>query len=328
MPAISFFLQRLKIAIVIFYAQSNEAGPGCKWATASNASDTVATSVRNPNLFGFPNILNVGQSSMFDQFLELVSRRGIQVRLFNKAVGHTGIVGSWAGKPYPWVANYTFAVNQWVYPGGALKFKVTTSGAAGATQPVWTNYTAGQTGIVDGACRYTAYAADANDVIGQVYRPGQSGYDPNGRIAAGLALITNLKANGWTVWNFTAGHQDDVANNETAANVTTALSDIVAQSLTAGSDKVILGVTPRYVGNANESQWNAPNGLIYLPRQNVLTAYANDPRVIAGYDTNVAAMNDPALGEDSMLHRNHAGEQIGAKIIEAWAVSAGLLPAA
>lgn len=331
-----------KIAILIGPGQSNEAGTGVKWGITTSLTDNATVSVRNPNIYGAPNLRSFSMSSMFDQLAGAIARRGIHVKLENLAVGGTGIVADWFGKLINHTVSTALAIGTWVLPAApnGFKYLATNSATTGASAPAWPT-TVGAT-VVDGGVTWRAYAATIKDVAGYVYMPGDDGYDPLTTLAGGpngagarmraiMAKIQRYKSLGYEVWSIVQLGQQDVATNQTVGDMTACLASHVAQAIEAGADFVLPGVTNPYLLNVNIADWgSAPrpapsaggrvppgtDGRIITARKNVLAMFAGSSKVRPGGDLSI--LNDNTITTETAaianLHLGHVGQQVAGRI--------------
>lgn len=340
-----------KIAIVVGYGQSNENGTSVRIGqSALNLLGSTLT-IRNTVLMGDTTLKTSGASGMFDYFADAVARNGAHVRLENRAIGGTGLVPDWNGRLINWAASTSYAGAIWVLPPTPNGFKYlaqnTTAGVTGSTAPTWPT-SAGAT-VTDGTVTWRAFATTAKDVAGYVYAPGDDGYDPwtvlatagvsgaNSRLAAVYASIAKYKALGYEVWNIIQGGQNDVSPLPTVstADLTKALTSHVTQSLAAGADYVLLGLTPPYLLSANIADWGsaarpAPGqggrvaastgGRLVDARNAVLASFAGNSKVKAGADLSVLNDNTITVTETggnaalTNIHLQHIGQQVAAKL--------------
>ena len=287
-----------KICLVVGYGQSNEQG---------SAVTTSGASFNAQALYGLP-MSTGGRAGPFHVLANILGAEGHAVWLRNLAIGGSGLMNAWNGLVRTWIASTTgFPPGSWAIPTVPNGFKYLAGGTPGisqstaATQPTWPT-TVDQT-VVDGTVTWTCKAADAKDVNGYVYQQGDSGYDPRGYIAALLAAITDAKARGFEVWACSSGHQSDFG--QPAATVSATLVVLMRRVLAAGPDRVYLGVTNRFVGDASATQWDA-GGFYPTVRAQALAALSDDPRVMPGADLSVitaASMTDPA----GRIHLNDVG---------------------
>lgn len=288
-----------KICLVVGYGQSNEQGSA---VTGSGASANWQS------LYGFPLQTTSGRAGPFHVLAQILGAEGHCVWLRNLAWGGTGVLGSWNGWCRTWVASSNgFAPGSWCIPTTPNGFKYRAEGTPGisqstaAAQPTWP--TTVDATVVDGTVTWTCKAADAKDVNGYIYQPGDSGYDPRGYIAALLAAVADAKAKGFEVWVLSSGHQSD--RGQPAATVSAVLVSLMRRVLAAGPDRVYLGVTNRFVGDASAYEWDA-GGFYPTVRALALTALADDSRVLPGADLSAiteATMTDPV----GRVHLNDVG---------------------
>lgn len=288
-----------KICLVVGYGQSNEQGSA---VTGSGAS------AKWQSLYGFPLETTSGRSGPVHVLAQMLGAEGHAVWVRNMAWGGTGVIGAWNGWCRTWAASTNgFPPGSWAIPTVPNGFKYLAGGtpgisqSTGASQPTWPT-TLDQT-VVDGTVTWTCKAADAKDVNGYVYQQGDSGYDPRGYIAALLAAINDAKASGFEVWVFSSGHQSDFG--QPAATVSATLVSLMRRVLATAPDRVYLGVTNRFVGDASATQWDA-GGFYPTVRAQALAALSDDPRVMPGADLSAitdASMTDPA----GRIHLNDVG---------------------
>lgn len=99
-------MARRKIALIVGYGQSNEAGTGVAPRLAGTAilNADVANNVRHTSVFGAPRqslttvAPYVSPCGIFDKLAESIALyTGLHVQLYNKAVGGTAATDSWCG---------------------------------------------------------------------------------------------------------------------------------------------------------------------------------------------------------------------------------------
>jgi len=295
-----------KICMVIGYGQSNEGG------TASVPGS--GADCHFGGMYGFPLYTLSGRGSMFTLLADQLGKEGHAVMINNQSIGGSGCLSAWSGYARSWLPNsYTFLPGAWVLPTipNGRKYKAAgTFGVnqpSGATEPTWGTTIGGTTS--DNLITWTAYATDANDVVGTVYLPGMSGYDPLGYCQAVVDAITKAKSQGFEVWSFMQGHQSD--DTYPVAPVITSLTSMVGRALSAGADRVYLGIANRQMGAGNEALWD-DGGFFKTLRSSVLSAYSSNPKVMAGADLSV--MQDLAVTMDAGIHLNVIGVQRAADI--------------
>jgi hypothetical protein len=257
--------------------------------------------------YGYP-LGTAGRSGWVDVLAQLLGAEGHAVLIKNMAIGGSGLLSGWNGNVRTWIASTNgFAPGSWCLPVTPNGFKYRAEGtpgisqSTGATQPAWP--TTVNATVVDGTVTWTCKAADAKDVNGYICQDGDSGYDPRGYIAALLAAIADAKARGFEVWVLSSGHQSDYGNP--AVTISGVLVSLMRKVLAAGPDRVYLGVTNRFVGDASATQWDA-GGFYPTVRNLALAALSDDPRVMAGADLSAiadAVMTDPA----GRIHLNDVG---------------------
>lgn len=286
-----------KIGLVVGYGQSNERGSA---VTGSGAG------AKWNSLYGFPIETPGGRSGWPDVLAQLLGAEGHAVWVRNMAWGGTGMLGAWNGYVRTWQASSNvFAPGTWCLPTITNGYKYLAGGtpgvsqSTGASQPPWPT-TVNQT-VVDGTVTWTCKVAQIQDVNGYVCQLGDTGYDPRGYIADLLAAVADVKARGFEVWVLSSGHQSDYGS--AAATVSAVLVSLMRRVLSVGPDRVYLGVTNRYVGDATASQWDA-GGFYPTVRDLSLAALADDPRVIAG--ANLGAITD--IGMTDPAGRNHLND--------------------
>jgi len=181
----------------------------------------------------------------------------------------------------------------------------------------WKNLAVGGTGIISNWTGYTGAV-----VTGTPYAYGDVGFDPNNYVSGMVTAIQTLKAQGFEVWNITAGHQTDLSELWSADKISQAQVTVINRALSAGADKVMIGITPPYIGGSTAAEWTNPTGKLFVARSQTIATLAN-PNVFAGADLSV--MTDTAVGMDSNLHRNHAGMQVAAGIWRDYLIDQGLI---
>lgn len=287
-----------KIALVVGYGQSNEQG------AAVIGSSSAAATLNSP--YGYPLQFPSTKMGVFHLLADQLGREGHAVWLRNLALGGTGLLYNWNGCPRAWVASSTgFAVGSWVLPGNGYKYRAGgtpgVSQSTGASQPTWP--TSVDATVVDNAVTWTCKAADGNDALNRAYLFGESGYDPAGFIAAVVAAVVDSKARGFETWVLTSGHQNDYLQN--IPTVATLLANMMQRCLSVGADRVYMGITNRYVGDASAPAWD-PGGFYPNLRDAAFALMQGDPRVFKGADGGVitlASQCDPA----GQIHLNDAG---------------------
>lgn len=159
------------------------------------------------------------------------------------------------------------------------------------------NKAIGGTGVVDNWAGWTGSA---------VKRPGDAGYDPNSYIANTVAVVAAWAARGYSVWMLTSGHQTDMSNSRSVADMVTANLDIQNACITAGASKVFVGVTPRYIGSAYETEFDS-GGKFLQVRDNTIAGIG--AQAFAGGD--LSGLSDlskvVAGGGANQIHINHVG---------------------
>lgn len=288
-----------KICLVVGYGQSNEQG---------SAVTGTGASANWQSLYGFPLETTSGRSGPFHVLAQILGAEGHCVRLRNLAIGGTGILGTWNGWCRTWVANTVgFSPGSWAIPTVPNGFKYLAGGtpgisqSTGASQPTWP--TTLEATVVDNTVTWTCKPGELRDSNGYVYQFGEAGYDPRGAIAAVIAAIVDAKSKGFEVWVLSSGHQSDLG--QPAATVSSTLVAMMRRALEAGADRVYLGITNRFVGDASAPQWDA-GGFYPTVRAQALAAFAGDRRVFAGADLSVitdAGLTDPA----GRVHLNDSG---------------------
>lgn len=154
-------------------------------------------------------------------------------------------------------------------------------------------------------------------VPGEVPSAGNTGYDPNGFLLSAsatspgfLTSVTAAVADGYEVWTFTAGHQNDVNNSvHTVAEIIAASAHIQnrAKAIVDGAGgkiKQYIGITPRYIGSAGEANWN-PGGIYQQIRDGVIAAV---PGALLGADLS-GNLDTKLCANDNQqfIHLNQAG---------------------
>lgn len=167
-------------ALIVVVGQSNERGTG--------GSGTASESGYGP-WHRDPIPPRGNQYSMWPRLVDSLARRaGVRAIVRNTAEGSTTIAKGWVGMVRTWSASRVTAAGEWVLPtvGNGYKYKSTGTRdvSCGASQPAWPT-SVGAT-VVDGSVTWTCAAADANDIDGHIYTPGESGFDPMG-LFAGIA---------------------------------------------------------------------------------------------------------------------------------------------
>lgn len=149
-------------------------------------------------------------------------------------------------------------------------------------------------------------------VPGEAPSAGNTGYDPNGFLLSTsvpspgfLTSVAAAVADGYEVWTFTAGHQNDVNNStHTVAEIIAASAHIQNRAKALGASKQFIGITPRYIGSAGEANWN-PGGIYQQIRDGVIAAV---PGALLGAD--LSGNLDTklcALDNQQFIHLNQAG---------------------
>lgn len=166
------------------------------------------------------------------------------------------------------------------------------------------NMAVGGTAATDNWCGW-----DATNL--RVKFQGEAGYDPSSRIANFVSAVTTAVAQGYEVWTFTAGHQQDLSLGRPVDQIIAASVHIQQRALTAGASKVFVGKTARYISGATEAEWNA-GGKIHQIAAGVIAAI---PTAIAGADLS-GNLDTKLCATDNQqyIHPNHAGVCWGAEL--------------
>lgn len=300
------------IALAIM-GQSNE--QGAAGYTASKISKFVP-------LYGHPNNDLTGngtkgfstyRGSTWTPLANKLSRRkNVRIYGYNAAVGGTGVVDHWVGYLTTYQLNTSgFGTNAgtWVLPTtpNGFKYKAIGTGAnSSIIEPIWGTTIGANT--TDGAIAWKCYAVDANDVLGHVYQAGESGYDPNGYIAAAKVIINAIPAGMDKKCIYVGGNQADLTGirYKTAAIRAQAQINLVNDLLaTYPNHFIFIGLT---------SYWNTgfegtPNfrsyDVVMKPSLDlVLANFANTPNVYAGADwfTSLGKTISYVTGESDAVH--------------------------
>ena len=289
-----------KICLVIGYGQSNERG---------SAVTGAGNAVKLMSPYGFPLETPGGRSGWPDVLAQMLGAEGHAVWVQNMAWGGTGALVSWNGYVRTWQGSTPgFPPGSWCLPTVANGRKYLAGGTPGISQstggsePAWTTTIDGTTS--DGTVTWTCKASEPQDVNGYICVQGDTGYDPRGYIAALVAAVVTAKARGFETWVLSSGHQSDygVASVDVVSGV---LVSMLRRVLAVNPDRLYLGVTNRYVGDASATQWDA-GGFYPTLRNLTLAALADNSRVLAGADLSVitdTAMTDPT----ARVHLNDVG---------------------
>lgn len=257
-----------KVAIIVGYGQSNEQGTGVSptQGGVAIAPQTIAHNVRHQSIFGPP------------------------------VVGLTSAVPSVAtASMFQKFAEFLAARTGW-----AIRYRNNCIGGQAATNS-WVGWHIQQN-------RMCVPGDTPLGTAGSI----STGFDPNGFLLSTsvtspgfLTSVAAAVADGYEVWTFTAGHQNDVNNTtHTVAEIIAASAYIQNRAKALGASKQFIGITPRYIGSAGEANWN-PGGIYQQIRDGVLAAV---PGSLAGAD--LSANTDTKLcanDDQQFIHLNHAG---------------------
>lgn len=297
----------------VIIGQSNEQGPAYHQGSAQP--------VRWSSAFGWPNADAQAQAgwetgrtvyashwygTMWSLLAEhLWVRRRVRLLVSNAARGGSGQTDHWTGRIVVWAAENGFGrkLGEAVLPtvANGRRYRCTTGGVGGASEPSWPT-TPGAT-VADGGLTWTCELADAGDVHGRVYAPGQSGYDPNGYIAAAKERLARMPA-GCERWVLVSGNQSDLDRRTivTAQQRAQALISMVEDLLAAGAQGVALGVTC-YFNSLFEGSGRSYEAILLPSVRLALAHFRADPRVIEGADLFTALGKGVALrAEATPIH--------------------------
>jgi hypothetical protein len=316
---------------IVIAGQSNEQGG----AVYTNGGQAV--SFTSP--FGFPNndLLGngsegcngwSGRASVWPLLSQLLAARNIRACFLNAAVSGTGMVHNWAGYILPWSTDVSAAnmLGAWVLPHTANghKYKCTSVGNTGSTEPAWGTTNGGTTTeSVSGGAVWTCYATDSNDVGGHVYASGQSGYDPNGYIAALKTRIGALPAGLDQYWVFIAGNQSDLITGShyvTSTLRATALINLIGDLLaTFPTLNIAPGMTSYW--NSGYESANPPvsyEAVLEPSNASALAYFAGNPRVFAGGDLFVGLGKSPVYSGGDSPSNIHIGPESTIAAAKIW----------
>lgn len=175
-----------------------------------------------------------------------------------------------------------------------------------ARETGWTvsliNRAVGNTGAVDSWVGWNG---------SRIYNQGEAGYDPSSFIDKAVGSVQLAVSQGYEVWMYTAGHQNDIAANRPVDQIIAASVHIQNRCKAAGASKVIVGRTMRYIGGSYEAEFN-PGGKIHQIADGVLAAI---PGSIAGADLSVNLDTNLCVKDITpYIHPNHAGICWGAEL--------------
>lgn len=238
---------KLTVGMIIFATQSNEQG------AAAYEGNGLARTIKFQSMYGYPvNDLDgngarnasAWRGTTWTPLAERLSRElDVRCQVLNSCVGGTSFVDHWVGMCTTWApnsSNFGILTNTWVIPtsGGNRKYKYTTAGAHGTTEPTYNTTIGGTT--TDGAAVLTAYAADANDTNGHIYVPGESGFDPAGYTATAIARMNSLSAEYDKLIVIIAGGQADLAGRPKSAQQVSTARQILTNHILNNNSRAIV----------------------------------------------------------------------------------------
>ena len=266
-----FRMPHKKIQLITGPCQSNEMGFG----------ETVdRTSIWGvPHKDGiWPIAVSYTTGSAWPRLAELAGTRGVALSVFNAARPGSSILQSWCGICRQWSSGMLAGKGLWLLSGGGLWQM--TSGSVGVftastVAPTGTTTTTGADGIT-----WTYIGSPtAIDTDGHVYTHTETArFDPLGLFAAAFAGVTANQAFDERYALIQIGQTDASHTNVTLQNFSDGLTNAINYWKSKGC-KVILGMTV-----AMPSVDARYQSVIIPARQQVLSAFSNDPDVLEGAD--------------------------------------------
>lgn len=273
--------------ILSLVGQSNESGagpPGSKSRTSGLAAP----------------MLDTGNRSWWPVTVEAMGRRGRWLDVANTAVGSTTLCDSWVGRCRTWVSGMAVFRGSYVLSGGGVwRCGLTLSPVEASTvAPTGTSDTTGADSV---PWSYLG-APGAGDTDGTIYSNGSARYDPNGYIAAAVAVRNRPGADAWGV--YVSIGQGDHTVGSTRSQYAAAMQNLAAH-VTGLGGVCWLGVTCGMSG-ADAPKIAARDatmtGVIQAGRQDALAALSDNDLVRAGADLRAALGLPTATAVDTALN--------------------------
>lgn len=320
---------------ITIIGQSNEQGP---------AGYTSTKRTKFVPVFGHPNNDISGNgakgpSAWYGTTWTLVgnnlsANKNLRIYWYNAAVGGTGCVDHWVGYLTTWQNNASgFGVNagSWVLPTvpNGYKYKAIGSGANSATtEPTWGTTIGANT--ADGSINWRCYAADNSDIPGRIYNVGESGYDPNGYIAAAKAQINAMPNSLDQKFVIIGGNQADLTGirYKTAELRAKAQINLINDLLaTYPSLIVLVGLTSYWNTGFEGSPYFRSYDVVLEPSlQIVLTEFAHHPRVYPAGDwfTGLGKSITFVTGESDAVHMSTTTTMDSSRLVSLPAITSVL----
>ena len=266
-----FRMPNKKIQIILGACQSNELGLG------ETVDRTSLWGV--PHKDGiWPTAAGLTTGSAWPRLAELAGARGVSLSIYNSARAGSSILQNWCGICRQWSSGMLAGKGLWLLSGGGLWQM--TSGSIGA----FTASTVAPTGATtttgaDGITWTYIGVPTAIDVDGHVYTHTEaSRFDPCSLFATALAGITANQTFDERYALLQIGQTDAAHTNVTVQNFADGLTNAANYWKSKGC-KVLIGMTVCMPSVDARYQ-----STIIPARQQVLSAFADDPDVLEGAD--------------------------------------------
>ena len=267
--------------------QSNELGSGPTGSAARTSG------------YAAPYI-DKAQRSWWSACVQSAARRGVWLDIQNNAVGATSLCDVWVGRCRAWANGMVLMRGSYVLSGGGL-WRSNIAISTVSTSTVAPTGTADVT-TSDGLAWVYVGVPGSGDIDGVVYSHNNPRYDPNGYIAALIAVMQSRPGYSQKGVYVSIG-QGDYTAGATRAQYAAAMQHVATHISSAGIT-AILGVTCGM--NGSDSIVRAARdafmtGVIQAGRSDALAAMAGNSLVKSGADLRAAIGVPAASPNDTAL---------------------------